>query len=260
MRPRYRLTEQDVQLLGEMCVSMWRREEYTCELRGGEMRVQAAAQAFRQHGPSRALRILRFLDPDGTGRGKKRRHEQVSLYLRSRLAGASPEAALSRVCEEYRERPHGFIEHLRKYRLDRAAFARRMVYVEKRDGVSRRSQIVFARSDIALLTPLPPIGGVWRRTRMRPYSWHDDIAHAPTIGEKTVMVMQMTVEPDALLRPEDAARFLGFSLSALEAWRRRGGGPTFVRVSSRAVRYRKRDLVAWTAERLSRGSRASSVA
>ena len=44
-------------------------------------------------------------------------------------------------------------------------------------------------------------------------------------------------DPDALLRPVDAAALLGFTKRALEAWRHRGGGPAFVRVSARAVRY-----------------------
>lgn len=59
-----------------------------------------------------------------------------------------------------------------------------------------------------------------------------------------------THDPDALLRPADAARFLGFTARALEAWRHRGGGPQFVKVSARAVRYRRGDLIAWAEERL----------
>jgi len=36
----------------------------------------------------------------------------------------------------------------------------------------------------------------------------------------------------------------------LQAWRQRGGGPLFVRVSSRAIRYRRRDLIAWAEAKL----------
>ena len=61
-------------------------------------------------------------------------------------------------------------------------------------------------------------------------------------------------EPDALLRPREAAAFLGFTPRALEAWRQRGGGPRFVRVSTRAVRYRRRDLQAWAKRRLRRST------
>ena len=57
-------------------------------------------------------------------------------------------------------------------------------------------------------------------------------------------------DPDELLRPREAARLLAFSPRALEAWRTRGGGPRFVRVSARAVRYRRGDLVDWARERL----------
>ena len=57
-------------------------------------------------------------------------------------------------------------------------------------------------------------------------------------------------DPDALLREEDAAAFLNFTPRAMQSWRTRGVGPPYVRVSSRAIRYRRRDLLAWAAARL----------
>ena len=48
-----------------------------------------------------------------------------------------------------------------------------------------------------------------------------------------------------LLTETQASLFLGFSPRALQAWRYRGGGPLFVKVSSRCVRYRKKDLIDW---------------
>ncbi|MZR30236.1 DNA-binding protein [Sneathiella sp. DP05] len=42
-----------------------------------------------------------------------------------------------------------------------------------------------------------------------------------------------------------AADFLGYTVRALQNWRVRGGGPDFVKVSSRSIRYRRRDLIAW---------------
>ncbi len=57
-------------------------------------------------------------------------------------------------------------------------------------------------------------------------------------------------DPDALLTEAQAAQFLGFTSRALQAWRYRGGGPIFVRVSSRAIRYRKRELIEWVDARL----------
>ena len=51
---------------------------------------------------------------------------------------------------------------------------------------------------------------------------------------------------DRLLNENEAANFLRYSVRALQNWRVRGGGPRFVKVSSRSVRYRRRDLIAWT--------------
>ena len=62
---------------------------------------------------------------------------------------------------------------------------------------------------------------------------------------------------DQLLNENDAAAFLGYTTRALQNWRVRGGGPTFVKVSSRSIRYRRRDLIAWTEAKL-RGSTSAS--
>ena len=50
----------------------------------------------------------------------------------------------------------------------------------------------------------------------------------------------------SLIDEKDAAAFLGYSVRALQNWRVRGGGPNFVRVSKRSVRYRRKDLIEWT--------------
>lgn len=57
-------------------------------------------------------------------------------------------------------------------------------------------------------------------------------------------------DADALLREEEASAFLNFSRRALQAWRHFNTGPAYVRVCSRAVRYRRRDLVSWLEARL----------
>ena len=57
-------------------------------------------------------------------------------------------------------------------------------------------------------------------------------------------------DPEALLDEAQAAAFLGFAPRTLQAWRQRGGGPLYVRISSRAIRYRRRDLIAWVEKRL----------
>lgn len=51
--------------------------------------------------------------------------------------------------------------------------------------------------------------------------------------------------PESLLRPENAADFLCVSRRTLEAWRHRGGGPRYVRISSRCIRYERSDLIDW---------------
>ena len=53
-----------------------------------------------------------------------------------------------------------------------------------------------------------------------------------------------------LLAEKEAAKILGFSERTLQKWRNLGGGPRFVRVSRRAIRYRQVDLDAWIESRL----------
>jgi predicted DNA-binding transcriptional regulator AlpA len=57
-------------------------------------------------------------------------------------------------------------------------------------------------------------------------------------------------DPNELFCQDDAAHFLAVSPRTLEQWRVRGAGPRFVRLSRRAVRYRRRDLHDWIAERV----------
>jgi hypothetical protein len=49
---------------------------------------------------------------------------------------------------------------------------------------------------------------------------------------------------DALLVEVRAAELLGLSTRTLQAWRCSCRGPAFVR-AGRAIRYRRRDLIAW---------------
>ena len=55
---------------------------------------------------------------------------------------------------------------------------------------------------------------------------------------------------DRLVNEKEAAEFLGYTVRALQNWRIRGGGPKFVKVSSRSVRYRLRDLLEWSESKL----------
>lgn len=57
-------------------------------------------------------------------------------------------------------------------------------------------------------------------------------------------------DPDALLDETAAARFLGMSVRFLQKHRNLGDGPPVVRLSIRAVRYRRRDLVNWVESKI----------
>jgi predicted DNA-binding transcriptional regulator AlpA len=54
-------------------------------------------------------------------------------------------------------------------------------------------------------------------------------------------------ERDRLMLEREAAALLGYSPRALQNWRLRGGGPVFVKVSGRSIRYQNSDLMAWIA-------------
>jgi hypothetical protein len=55
---------------------------------------------------------------------------------------------------------------------------------------------------------------------------------------------------DSMIDERLAANFVGYTIRALQNWRVRGGGPRFVKVSSRSIRYRRRDLIEWAEARL----------
>jgi predicted DNA-binding transcriptional regulator AlpA len=52
-----------------------------------------------------------------------------------------------------------------------------------------------------------------------------------------------------LVNEREAASILCYSVRALQNWRHRGGGPAYVKVSSRSVRYRRADLEKWIEDR-----------
>ena len=59
-----------------------------------------------------------------------------------------------------------------------------------------------------------------------------------------------TAERDALMRPAEAASFLGLTARTVDKMRQQGRGPSFVLISSRCIRYRRSDLDTWIAERV----------
>ena len=60
--------------------------------------------------------------------------------------------------------------------------------------------------------------------------------------------MEMPPEQDHLLKPQEAAAYLGLTPRFLEMRRFNGNGPPYIRISSRCVRYQKSDLQAWVGE------------
>lgn len=57
-----------------------------------------------------------------------------------------------------------------------------------------------------------------------------------------------------LLTEREAAAAIGFKPRTLAIWRQRGGGPAFVKLGQRAVRYRPEDLAAWSAAHVRRST------
>ncbi len=55
---------------------------------------------------------------------------------------------------------------------------------------------------------------------------------------------------NSLIREAQAARFLDYSIRTLQGLRYRGGGPSYLKMSSRCIRYRRSDLRAWAEQRL----------
>ena len=55
---------------------------------------------------------------------------------------------------------------------------------------------------------------------------------------------------DELLGTDDAARLCGVKPPTLAGWRLRPGGPPFMRLTQRCVRYRRSDVLDWLGSRL----------
>ncbi len=53
-----------------------------------------------------------------------------------------------------------------------------------------------------------------------------------------------------LLRQEEVAKILNLSPRTLEAWRHRGGGPRYILLTPRCVRYKESDLNQFLEERV----------
>jgi len=58
----------------------------------------------------------------------------------------------------------------------------------------------------------------------------------------------------SILRPADAARYVGLTISTLAKRRLRGDEPVFVKLGAKAVGYRLQDLDAWLAGNVRRST------
>lgn len=59
---------------------------------------------------------------------------------------------------------------------------------------------------------------------------------------------------DRLLTPAQAAKILRVKTRTLQAWRYRGGGPPYVKLGLRAIRYRRSDLKTYILDSLRRST------
>jgi len=53
-----------------------------------------------------------------------------------------------------------------------------------------------------------------------------------------------------LIGEQAAGAFLNLTTRTLQGWRYKGGGPQYIRVSARCIRYRRADLREWAEARL----------
>jgi len=57
-------------------------------------------------------------------------------------------------------------------------------------------------------------------------------------------------DDDVLLSSKDVSELTGLAIRTLEGLRVKGGGPVYVRLSPRAIRYKRGDVRTWINERL----------
>jgi hypothetical protein len=75
------------------------------------------------------------------------------------------------------------------------------------------------------------------------------LGHASSAEEVGPSGRAIPADPQAMLYPAEAAALLALSPRTLESLRVRGGGPPFVRIGTRAVRYRRGATLDWAMSR-----------
>ena len=78
----------------------------------------------------------------------------------------------------------------------------------------------------------------------------DSIRTAATSGPPAAPQTEAPSYWYELIPEKPAAAFLNLTARTLQGYRYKGGGPRFVRISGRCVKYRRIDLRGWTEERL----------
>ncbi len=83
--------------------------------------------------------------------------------------------------------------------------------------------------------------------------------HGSTENNQNSPYKNFPEDSDCLMKEDIAADFFDVTKRAMQNWRCSGKGPKFVRISSRCIRYRKRDLCEW-AEKLLRQNTSTNDA
>lgn len=92
--------------------------------------------------------------------------------------------------------------------------------------------------------PIETSGAPARRDQHSPQRHHLDRRAAELAAEGAE-----AGDPDQLLTTSDVGEWLGISTAWLEIGRSKKYGPSFCQLSTRRIRYRRADVLAWLAER-----------
>jgi predicted DNA-binding transcriptional regulator AlpA len=116
----------------------------------------------------------------------------------------------------------------------------------------------------ALKSRLPSISGATiNPTHLGPNSAKEGPLRSRSIAAITRAVEgtspSVIVGAGGLLTEKDVAATLGLQPATLRNWRVKGEGPPFVRLSRRAVRYRRTDVDQWLASRVRRSTSATEA-
>ena len=81
--------------------------------------------------------------------------------------------------------------------------------------------------------------------------------HSPARAQGVTVQVDRLAPPEAdldywngLINEKTGGDFLGVKTRTMQAMRQRGGGPRYIVISSRCIRYRRIDLRAWSEARL----------